>query len=63
MASGSCTERDGEQSVLFTLPSYLQFHRFLADLTSIILFQGKEVPACSVISYMEVIPHPSHMAV
>lgn len=42
MASGSCTEREGEQSGLFTLPSHLPFHRFLSDLTSIILFQGKK---------------------
>jgi len=62
-ALSSCTERDGEQSVLFSLPSHLKFHRFLSDLTSIIPFQGKEVPAYTVVSYMEVIPYPSHMAV
>lgn len=62
-APGSCTERDGEQSGLFTLPSHLPFHIFLSDLTSIIPFQGKKVPAYSVVSYVEVIPHPSHMTV
>lgn len=65
-ASGSCTERGGEQSGLFTLPSHLPFHRFLSDLTSIIPFQGKKVPAYSVVSfvsYVELIPHPSHMTV